>query len=970
MARYRAVLLASAAVGLCLAGCVEPPAAQVWAASDMVHLTAGMPPARRDAAWDGQARTVRLFAAGNETVSFQLVVDAPPGGLREVDVSIPPPATRTGAALPPGCVRLFRMLGVEITRYPAWYVRLADGPVRPERFYDALVPIDAPRGGGPFDLAAGERLALWVDVRVPGDAPPGQFHAPITVTSKDRQQHLTLSLEVLDLALPVARPVACLGGFSHEAVFRWFVRRPAGADGRTVPYRPARLDGANPDVRAGLLVVRQLMRLAHQHRVDLFDKDLRPLLKRDAAGKVALRWDDYDWIVRPYLNGRAFEDRIGVPAWPAPLSARWPDPKHYGGVDSPAWRATASAVVKQTASHFRTLGAGERLFFWPRTAGGAGGYARHVGLARACRAAAGKLPILSELPPTPPPETGWTVPAEFAGLADMFAPPAHLVALSQAAGLARTGRPLAGLWLRTGRPPYIGSCGVLAAPADVRALPWLAQKYRCAGIFLPEVLHWQADPRRSAGESQDRLFYPGTPFGLDVVLPSVRLKRLRRGLQDAAYLWLLRRHERGAVADVLTNTLVRYAALDAVGDHYHDPRLDGWVRDGEPWIMARRLLGREALAAVHPKAVTRRQQLADRLAWGLLHRRTCRVRVERVRCHVEPRPGGRFRAAVRVEVFNELLRPVDVELAVAALPAGFRAVEPAVALKGLGGGKRAVIRLAAEGGALPTSPAGKLRIALKLTPDGDADKRQDLTVDVPVLLAGWSDRKLTVDGDLHDWPLRSGNAAGAFRLLGRRGRTGSGLARQQTTVFALYNDENLYLAFRCQDADPRRAKALPNNIIRYEQLLAAGEDLVEVIADPTGSARHAEGLYHLAVKANGVLLTERGVQTDPPLGRSGPWPVAAKVAVRTEPRLRVVELAIPLAAFGDPAKAAGAFWRINFTRFATADNEASSWAGPARYFYHPDNLGTMYLVPKGRQVRFPTAPKTRDRTPDSSPQGD
>ena len=93
--------------------------------------------------------------------------------------------------------------------------------------------------------------------------------------------------------------------------------------------------------------------------------------------------------------------------------------------------------------------------------------------------------------------------------------------------------------------------------------------------------------------------------------------------------------------------------------------------------------------------------------------------------------------------------------------------------------------------------------------------------------------------------------------------------------------------------------------------------------------------------ANGVLLTERGVHTDPPLGAAVAWPVAASVAVAKQDKLWVVELAIPLSAFGPAGKES--FWGVNFTRFATQGSESSSWAGSPRYFYDPKNLGTMFL---------------------------
>ncbi len=938
----RWLLLLVACIPAALAGCgpaVQPP--RVWAADDMVHLTDRTPATAAGEGWEAEKATIRLFSAANETVSFQLVIDAGQTPLEQLRLSVGPLVAGEGK-IGAQDIRLFAMRAVRIDRYPAWYLRLAETAVQPAGFYDALAPLDEAAKQPGVELPAGGRLAIWVDVRVPRQALSGEYAGPIAVSYRGGSARASLRLQVYDFVLPDARPIACIGGFSNETIFRQLGRAA-----------PARMDASEEHVRAALVVVRRLMRLAHEHRLDLFDKTIHPLLKRDSFGAVTLRWEDYDNIVKPYLDGTAFDDRIGVAAWPAPLwleappeeattqpaSAGWPAERDYGGSDSPAYRETAVAVLRESVKHFQALGAGEKLFLWTRTGqAGQASYRRFAALARLARTAEAELPILTMLSPAPPPETNLTVPEDFPQLAEMYAPPADMFTPAEVARIARRDHPLGGLWLRPGRPPYLGGCDVLALPADVRALPWVAMKYDCTGIFLPEVLDWSGDPFRAAGESAGRLFHPG-PSG--EVWPSVRLKRLRRGLQDAAYLWLLRQRRRPAVAQAIIDTMVHYAALDAAGDHYLDARLDGWAREGSLWPTARRLLAEEVLAAVHPEDVSNRELLALGIARKQLSQKACLVRLERVRTRVTTTPEGLFEAAVGLELYNELVRPAEATARLGALPPGWQAVQASrTAL--IEGGAHAVVELIARGDSVPTGFDAKMKIPVTLT--AELSDRRELTAEVPFLMVAQASRPITIDGDLGDWPLRPGNTAASFKLLGRRGRVGEGLAKRQTAVFAVRDDHNLYLAFRCDEPQINSIVAFPNNLVRHEQLMACGEDLVEVILDPGRNGTTAEDLYHLTVKCNGVLVAERGVSTDPPLGRARPWPVAARVAVARRENLWIVELALPLEAFGSgwPPR----LWGANFTRFATAEAEASSWAGAGRYFYSPRDLGALYLVPQ------------------------
>jgi len=928
------------------------PAVKAWVADEMVNLTDRMPPQRSEL-FDVDAQTVRLFAAANETVSFQLVLDGDELPAEGVRVAFTALTDEQGRQIAPEQFLAFRMWPVRVERFPAWYLRLADAVPEPANFYDALVPVDAPKNGQPFRIVPGERLALWVDLQVPRTTAAGRYAGRVTISAADRQDRtFRVEAQVYEFVLPDARPLATVGGFDHATLFGRLIER----DGK--PFVPAQLDRRNPLVRRGLTAMRQLMVLAHEHRLDLFDRRIRPLMKRDMFGKVRLDWEDYDAIVQPYLRGTAFEDRVGCPAWPMPFAADWPDPAYYGGDRTEAYLNTCGEVIDQCARHFaadRELS--ERMFHWPcRGWAASDSYERHAHLARLIRAVDANTPILSELPPNPPKLTGWQPPQDFARLVDIAAPRAEW--FDPACGIrAQPERPLTGPWLSPGLPPYLGSLGIIATPADVRAIPWFAMKYRCTGLFLPEVMHWQGDVFATDADAETRLFYPGTIAGIEGVLPSARLKRLRRGLQDIAYLWLIQQRQRPGIAQAILDAVTRYAGMEAVGDNYLDPRLNGWVQRADTWHLARRLLAEEVQALVHPSEVSNQTLLAQRLAWRKLDAQAHTVRVEQVRSRVTPvevrGPDGkvvetRLRATVLLDLYNEYAREVDCQVKFETLPAGWKPVAQAARISPFPPATRRTVTLLAEGDNVPSDAAGKLALPVSMTVD--MTDRQEFVARVPFLLAGQAaSQPPVIDGKLEDWPMRLGNSAGAFKLIGRRGERGEGLATRQTLAFVLYDETNLYVAFRCEEPRLDLTVAQPTNIIHYEQLMACGEDLVEVILDPGADAAGPEDLYHIAVKSNGVLLAERGVHTSPPLGKAEAWPVAASVALGRQKDVWIVELAIPRSAFGAEGRAA--FWGVNFTRFATQGCEAASWAGAPRYFYDPKNLGTMFVTPGGSPAR-------------------
>ena len=1011
-----AIIPLAAIAGLA-AGCKPQPTLDVWVAGEMVQLTDRTAKADDLTIFSTAQKTISLFAGANEAVGFQLVLEGGPTGLEDVRLYWSPLSGPERAKIGPENIKAFRMLPVSVTDFPAWHLRLAETRPEPANFYDALLPLEAKpppptiagsgwtglsvnisavlaQAGQPFKLAPNERLVIWVDLYVPRDASAGDYAGqlkfaalrsgeypdPLTAAAAPRAEwQVKLAAQVYDFVLPDERPLAAVGGFDHDSLFKAFVRRNAE------PFAPEILDRTNPLVRRGLERMHQLMVLAYEHRLDLFDKRIHPTMKRDISGKLSLDWTDYDAIVTPYLNGSAFGLPVGCAAWCAPFNDDWPRAENYGGAGSAEYASLVWDLLTACRQHFAELKVEKQLFLWPyRGPVSAEGYEKYVALARIARAAAPDTPILCPLPPSPPQETHWKVPGDFRRLADIFAPPGQWFdpnlaasAPGQAPARAapssgpaspeaeRTRHPLAGAWLAPGQPPYVPPLTVSSTPADARALPWFAMKYGCTGLLLDEVLNWSADPFHTVAGTETRLFYPGVALGADEVLPSVRLKRLRRGLQDAAYLRLLQERDRGGVARTIMDSMARYAGLDASGDNYLDPRLNGWVQDGATWEVARRLLAEELHAAIHPSDFSPSRLLAQRLEWRKLDERTHTVRVEQVRTRVTPvavMPGkkaGTLLATVIVDLFNEYGHDVTCQVRLADLPQAWKAVGGEANIPSFPPASRKTVTLTAEGDYVPASANAKLRLPLVVTVD--AQPQQRLESSVPFLVAGLAKQPPTIDGQLGDWPVQPGNAAGDFKLVGRRGEGADALAKRQTAAFVLRDDKNLYIAFRCDEPNPAGMVVRSDNIIRYQQLMACAEELVEIILDPGAAAAGPEDLYHLVIKPSGVVIAERGIGSDPPLGKTQPWASRATVCVTRPdpaagastqpgtspgPKVWIVELAIPLSSFG-PAGTAE-FWGVNFARFACQGQESSSWSGALRYFYDPRNLGTMFLLPIGR----------------------
>ncbi|NLF33222.1 MAG: hypothetical protein GX591_20345, partial [Planctomycetes bacterium] len=661
---------------------------------EMTQVRPAGPVAMEELLYGPGVDAVRVAGAANETISFQVIVDAGFAPLQGVRVRLGDLVGPSGHAVGTDAIELYRQAPVPAAT-PPWAVRLGR-EIPGGEVYDMLVPVDAPTGGEPFAVEAGGRLALWVDVPIARTTPAGRYVGALTVTAREDgrsvERNISVQLDVWDLVLPDTPPILALGAFDHRTLLAAFLQR--GGE----PFRPVWMDRSDPLVRQGLVLMRQLMTLARRHRLDLFDTALRPVFKRDETGAIRLHWDDYDAIVTPYLSGSAFDDRIGVAAWPAPWFDGWPDAANYGGVHTEEYLRTAEGLITRTVEHFRQIGHADRLVFYPiRTPPGPADFQRFAAMAAPIRRLAPDRPILSRLPLQAPEDSS------IADLVDMAAPPGHWLDPSRAAA---AGEGLAGAYLAPGDPPYVPPMDVLASPADLRAFGWLAMRGHLRGLFMPDVLGWDA-----AGADGTGLFYPGAAVGLVEVLPSIHLKHLRRGLEDAAWIRLLRQRGGEAAVERIVPMMARYMGLQAVGDHPLDARLDGWVADGPPWRLARLLLAAEVAAAGLEASAVDDTALARRLARRQLAEAAGTLVVERVATAAEaglaPHPGGPLTVTVEIELFNPTTEAVTAALRLPQPPPGFTLIDPetSITVPPLG---RAAAALRFACPLQSAAPAGKL----------------------------------------------------------------------------------------------------------------------------------------------------------------------------------------------------------------------------------------------------------------------
>jgi hypothetical protein len=497
---------------------------------------------------------VRLFAMRNESVALQVVVEADDTPLLAATVTLPDlsgpngakmfegPATADGGG-PRGAIEPFVEHFVAVRRasggrVPGESLGWEKGAAPPSGAWvgpvpDALIPVELALRSGvyPMRIEPRDNGIVWIDLDIPGEEPPGLYRGTLEVREGNRLlDSIAVELDVVDARLADSTVAATLFYDPEE------LRRRAGA-------------GAE----------RQLWTLLHAHRI-------APLHDAVSAQDVERQ--------RAALDGTLYTPECG---YSGPAEGQGDGVLSlgaYGALGKPdalgLARAAAIADAIAGAKLFDTtlvfVYAADEQCASPwgdgwrsRLREAQDGNVRHVRVGWTC----------SDDPATQPVDIA-------------------IVHAAYDAEQARAARAHGtSIWVYNGVLPYTGTFLLDADAVSPRVNGWLSAMYDVPRWFYWESTYWYGrrgaapmDPfvepeslHNSDGDwanGDGVLLYPGQEldrfrehsFGFEGVLPSIRLKNWRRGIEDAGYVRLARARD-PARADAVTRSLIPAAFAGA-----------------------------------------------------------------------------------------------------------------------------------------------------------------------------------------------------------------------------------------------------------------------------------------------------------------------------------------------------------------------------------------------------------------------
>ncbi len=569
------LVLASVLVGALALPVTQEGAPRIWATHDGTKVLRDDRAHRdrdRNPIWDGS--TVRLLSARNETLAFQVIVEADTR-IAALSASLPALQHASGQALRAGeAVGVFSQHYLHVTRRTraTWVSRDVAAPTTPIGWIPvALVPATARagRGGFPLTLAAGRNQGLWFEIHVPATAATGAYDGAIDVQVDGTARRVPVRLEVLDVTLPDEPTLPAMVYYERS---------------QTDLYHGRNMDAA-------------YHAFAHRHRVEFthaYDDETAMAARARFDGTAFTRASGYEGpgantgnriLPRTFYGpGRTFDTvdaaRMALERWNTTVKALTPALTFVYLPDEP---------TPQQFPRVREIGTRVR------------DTARQVG-----------SPVKTLV------THGYA--AELADAVDIWATvPAHYDA-ARAREERKAGKQM---WFYNGGRPHMGAIVVDAPATDPRVVGWAAFRHDVDGYYYWHANHWRHNSQKKIGDRNQDVWREPITFdnrtedkadsgfingdgvlvfpGEDVLHPeqdrghrgpvgTIQFANLRRGLQDHMLLTIAR--QRGLQREIA-------AALDAVVPRVLSDagRTVGFSEDGNQWEATRQALLRAIAAA-------------------------------------------------------------------------------------------------------------------------------------------------------------------------------------------------------------------------------------------------------------------------------------------------------------------------------------------------------------------------------------
>ncbi len=494
---------------------------------------------KSNSAWDG--RRVRLFAARNEIVAFQLIVETDRKGVEKLSVSLPALTLRGGktqitykgpstdptdySGRPIQIFTVNYMNVTEPTR--AWWIYEPGSPAAPRNPTGwkavQLVPENAKPGKGGFPLKLEPQVsqAIWIEVYTGRGLPAGIYDGSVLVNADGAISNVAVELRLFDFALPDENSMHAMVYYSGD--------------------QPELYQGRNLDAQYHRFAHRQRIELVQAYSVESAKSSIGRFLGTDFSRAKGYEGpgEGIGNQITPasfYGPGREFDEKAG--AWSR----------------SDTWMA----FLKQILPHAIT-------FLYMPDEPGPSEFPRIWRIARNIHSNPGPgraLPIFVTHEYT----------RELDGAIDIWDSGPQFYNVEQALKERAKGRDW---WIYNGGRPASGALVMEAPATDARAIIWGCFKHGIKVYFYWHGVHWQHNAQKQGERNQDVwhnpvtfdnrgqprkpmkdqgfangdgvLIYPGEEKlhpsedrGIAGPCSTIQLANLRRGLQDHQYLTLAR----------------------------------------------------------------------------------------------------------------------------------------------------------------------------------------------------------------------------------------------------------------------------------------------------------------------------------------------------------------------------------------------------------------------------------------------
>ncbi|GEM_PF-1483648 len=546
--------------------------------------------ARKNTTWDGKA--IALSGAKGERVAFQVIVRGGAQGLDGMDVTCGDLASPAGAT---------KISAKNFVMYRQWYTQVTTPSTSPFGnsglgwYPDALIPSQTPKFGLPMKVEAGKLQGIWVDLLIPADAQAGKYQGQVVVSGSGRaDQTIPLTLEVYNFSMPAQRHMRFRIGYSgFEEVANHYNIQPGSEEFQKIEDDLFKM--CWEDCRFVPTTHYGTPRLPYKGTGDSFRFD----------------WTSYDRRFGTYLDGSAFADKQPVNIWSLPVAVDGGIPTGGRSADLKALDTELlSGAVKDIVRHWAEKGwnlDGSFVYVADEP-----DPTRYAFIKKACetvlKASDNKIRTSVALY-THFGATGPALVKEFSGYITMWDIAGDYMNLNALAARQKAGD-FIGFY--QGSEPYQGSEALDGDGLSMATWPVIAWRNKLDTLFLYNMTEWTyfrldrgsqrpwAKLKREIWEqplnqswqtnSQGVLLYPGQYVGVRGVIPSIRMKQIRRGMQDYEYYWLLAQKGQPAKADEFCNQIMPVTLGGSTGVKFGDSEYgEGkWQRDPRKWADVRR----------------------------------------------------------------------------------------------------------------------------------------------------------------------------------------------------------------------------------------------------------------------------------------------------------------------------------------------------------------------------------------------